>query len=624
MYSFIKKIIQLFFFFLLVFAANRLFFLSFNASQHLPNFNFLEILKLAYKPLPLDISTACYLIALPLVVGLILVHVRWKWDIIFRKYYLLIILIVINFISAIDVVVYREMGVKIHFKLFSHAQHPSEVFKSVALFYWIIGISFIILLTYFQFIVAKKIVHQNTNETQQMSALKKVGYSFLILLVGAFLIVIGLRGGFQQIPINESEVYFSKNNFLNETAVNPSWRIIHSYLENKKNGNTNPYIFLANAEAKQNVEQLFQIKKDTTVAVLKNNKPNICFIILESWSADMIECLGGVKNVAPNFEQLKNEGILFSNCYASGTLSDQGIPAVLSAYPAQPTTSIIANEEKYPKMHCINKNLKQIGYHTSFYFGGQLIYGNIKSYLYYNNFDVIKEQKDFVNLPSGALGIHDSLMLNTWINELNHTPSPFFSGLFTVSTHSPFDAPMQNKFQQFNDLNNYANSIHYADKCLKDFFEKAKKTKWYANTLFVLVSDHSHDSPMNWDFFNAHHFHIPLLFLGGAIKDEYQGKTFNQVCSQNDIVATVLHQINISSKDFNWSKNILNPYTNHFAYFSFTEGGGFVTDSSQFSYNKISNKVFFQSVSIHQNTQKIQQKNMQSYLQILFDEYLSF
>ncbi|MEN9521845.1 MAG: hypothetical protein RL065_222 [Bacteroidota bacterium] len=625
MFNFIKKTISLFFIFFVAFACNRFLFLVFNSSLHLQNYKIFDIVKLLYKPLPLDISTACYAIVLPFVVGLSIHYLQPKWLSNFQRFYLLIILVIINILSAVDVVVYREMGVKIHFKLFSHVSHPTEIFKSVAISYWIIGVAVIIFLTWFQFYFAKKILFDNKNEKASIgptSIINTIFKSVGVFLVGVFLIVIGIRGGLQQIPINESEVYFTTNNFINETAVNPCWRLVHSYIENKKNGNKNPYVFLEKSEAKKIVNDLFQVKKDTSISILNNPQPNICFIILESWSADMIECLGGLKGVTPHFEQLKNEGVLFSNCYASGTLSDQGIPAVLSAYPAQPITSIIANEEKYPKMHCINKSLKNLGYHSSFYFGGQLIYGNIKSYLYYNNFDEIKEQKDFSNLPSGALGIHDSLMLDEWYQHLNKVPNPFFSTIFTVSTHSPFDAPMQNKFKKYGALNDYSNSVYYADNCLNDFFNKAKKTNWYKNTLFVLISDHSHDSPFNWNFYDAKHFHIPLLILGGAIKNEYHGKNFNQVCSQNDVVSTILHQVKLPATDYNWSKNLFNPYTQHFAYYSFTEGGGFVSDSSQFSYNKSSNSSFFESKNKIDST--LMQKNMQAYLQTLFEEYLSF
>ncbi|MEY2830368.1 MAG: hypothetical protein RIQ33_2226, partial [Bacteroidota bacterium] len=618
MLKFFQKICVLFFLLLFIFIINRLFFILINV-VHFSKIELNEIFQLLYKPLPLDISTASYCITLPFLIGTIGLHFNKNWNANFYKVYFFSILLILNCITAIDIITYREMGVKIHFKLFSHLQHPVEVIQSVALLYWIIGLTAISGVTLIYFYFFKNII----NKIEKPDFANDIKLHFLTLLIAflfsSFLIVIGIRGGLQPIPINESEVYFSKNNFINAAAVNPSWRILHSYFENRKIGDKNTYQFLSNDDATKQVSNLFQVKKDTTISFLKVNRPNICFIILESWSADMIQSYGGIQGITPNFDKLKSEGLSFTKCYASGTLSDQGIPAVLSAYPAQPITSIIANEEKYPSMHCINTDLKNVGYHTSFYFGGQLIYGNIKSYLYYHNFDVIKEQKNYPNYPSGALGINDSIMLNTWLNELNTYQQPFFSGIFTLSTHAPFDAPMQNKFKQFSSLNAYTNSVHYADKCLMNFFTKAKKTKWYANTLFVLISDHSHESPMNQDYYSAAQFHIPLLFIGGAIKNEFVGKQIVNTCSQNDIVATILAQLNLPKKHYNWSKNLMNPYTKHFAYYSFTEGGAFVNDATQYNFNKLSNLEYYQSNNTNNLNKYEAKKNMQSFLQKLMD-----
>ncbi len=569
--------------------------------------------------MPLDFSTACYLTALPFLIGLIAQFFQLEKISKFIFWLIFVELFLVNFLSAIDVVVYREMAVKINFKLFSHLQHPTEVMRSAGLKYWFEGTFLILFFTFSEFYVIKMIIGEWIFKIE-FSLLQKSISSILILLIGAFLLIVGIRGGLQPVPINESEVYFSKDNFLNEVAVNPSWALIHSYIENKKILEGNPYQQMNDAEAKQIVSDLFQCEKDSTISILNISKPNVVFIILESWSADMIESLGGMKNIAPHFEEFCKDGILFKNCYASGTLSDQGIPAVLSAYPAQPITSIIANPEKYPKMHCINQDFKKHGYNTSFYFGGQLIYGNIKSYLYYFGFDEIKEQKDFADFPSGKLGIHDSVMLQTWLQHINHFPTPFFTSLFTVSTHSPFDAPMPEVIKEGDYLKPYLNSIHYSDKCLADFFAAAKKLNWYKNTLFVLVSDHSHDSPLNLNEEHAaKHCHIPLLFCGGAIKDEWRGKMISKTCSQNDIVATVLHQLNWQSQQFNWSKNLFNPYTKDFAYYSFTEGGGFITDSSEGRWEKTLNQIVGKG-----NQQNENAKKAKAYLQTLMNEYLSF
>ncbi len=621
---FINKIIQFFISILLVFAINRFLFLIFN-SVHLQQFTFANVLQLLYKPLPLDFSTACYLTTLPFLIGLIAQFFQFEkiakiifWLIFFE-------LFLVNFLSAIDVVVYREMAVKINFKLFSHLQHPTEVIRSAGLKYWLQGTLMVLFFTFFEFYFIKKIIGKWVFKIE-FSILQKSISSIFILLIGAFLLIVGIRGGLQPVPINESEVYFSKNNFFNEVAVNPSWALIHSYIENKKILEGNPYKQFSDMEAKKNVDDLFFTGcHDTTIFVLRDNKlmhPNIVIIILESWSADVIESFGGMKNIAPHFDELCKEGIVFKNCYASGTLSDQGIPAVLSAYPAQPITSIIANPEKYPKLHCITQPLKENGYYTSFYFGGQLIYGNIKSYLYYFGFDEIKEQKDFPDFPSGKLGIHDSLMLQTWLQNINHFPTPFFTSLFTVSTHSPFDAPMPEVIKEGDYLKPYLNSIHYSDKCLADFFAAAKKTNWYKNTLFVLVSDHSHDSPLNInDEHAAKHCHIPLLFCGGAISDKWKGKVITKTCSQNDIVQTILHQTSIRNINypFHWSKNLFNPYTKDFAYYSFTEGGGFITDSSEGRWEKPLNQIIGKG-----NQQNENAKKAKAYLQTLMNEYLSF
>ena len=589
-------------------------------AAHLQSFDFAEILKLLYKPLPLDVSTACYLIAIPFLFNIIFFTANYSSQKLFNSY-LFVSLFLVNFLSAIDVVIYREMGVKIHFKLFSHLQHPAEVLQTVQLKYWLIGLLLIFVFTFFHFKLLKKIIGQ-WNEKSALHFLKRFLFSVFILLSGAFLLIVGIRGGLQPIPINESEVYFSKNNFLNEAAVNPSWALLHSYIENKKVLSENPYRQMSDAEAKKIVADLFKTEKDSTVSILQNVAPNVVFIIMESWSADVIESLNGLKNITPNFEKLIGQGVLFKNCYASGTLSDQGIPSVLSAYPAQPVTSIIANPEKYPRMNCINQNFKKHGYNTSFYFGGQLIYGNIKSYLYYFDFDEIKEQKDFSGLPSGRLGIHDSLMLQIWLQDLNKKKQPFFSTLFTLSTHPPYDEPMPTVITEGGNLQPYLNSIHYTDRSFARFFEAAKKTEWFKNTLFVMVSDHSHDSPLNFgEEHAAKHCHIPLLFFGEAIKPEWRGKVIEKTCSQNDVVATVLHQLNWSSKEFNWSKNVLNPYTKDFAYYSFTEGGGFVTNTAEARWEKIPNTIIAKGDSTLKSKNE---KNAKAYLQTLMNEYLSF
>jgi phosphoglycerol transferase MdoB-like AlkP superfamily enzyme len=316
-------------------------------------------------------------------------------------------------------------------------------------------------------------------------------------------------------------------------------------------------------------------------------RPNVCIVILESWSADLIESLGGYSGVTPNFEKLISEGYLFTHIKPAGHVSDQGVPAVLSGYPALPIGSAINQPERQVDLANINNQFSAAGYYSSFFFGGQLIYGNIKTYIFRNGFNRVTEQQDLPSsIPSGKLGIHDSIMLSVWHDSLNAYKQPFFSSLFTQSTHAPFDAPQAKVITWGDGYVPYLNSAVYADRQLGAFFEAAKKEPWYDNTIFILVADHSHGTPKDYSYDSPEFYHIPLLIYGGALKEEFRGVKNDRLASQTDIASTLLHQLGYSSAPYRWSKNLMNPYSQQFAFYTFDEGFGFVDTSGTIIWNK--------------------------------------
>jgi phosphoglycerol transferase MdoB-like AlkP superfamily enzyme len=184
------------------------------------------------------------------------------------------------------------------------------------------------------------------------------------------------------------------------------------------------------------------------------------------------------------------------------------------------------------------------------------------------------------------MGIHDSLMLNIWFDSLNTMKAPFFSCFYTLSSHAPFDAPSPQTINWGGREMKYLNGVAYSDRQLGIFFEKAKQQPWYDSTLFVLVADHSHTTPKNYPFGTPAFNHIPLLFCGGALKENYRGAKDNNLGSQVDIVATVLHQIGLPSTEFVWSKDLMNTYTQRFAFYTFPDAFAFCDTSGAtvFSY----------------------------------------
>jgi len=299
--------------------------------------------------------------------------------------------------------------------------------------------------------------------------------------------------------------------------------------------------------------------------------------------------------------------------------------AVFGGFPSTPITAITHNLDKIIKLPSLTKELEKEGYSTSFYFGGELMYGGINSFISVNGFDVIKEISDFSDdLPRGKLGIHDEFILSEQIIDLKNEKQPFFSALFTVSTHSPYDQPMDDVISWADDdnQNGYLNSAYYTDKCLGEYFEKARKQPWYSNTLFIILADHSHNTYNNWPVYSKEYRKIPLLFYGDVIKDEYRGGKVDRIGSQTDIAITLLSQLDIATNDFFWSRNLLNPTIPEFAFFETGEGLGWVSPRGYFVYNNTIDN--YQEMQIEPQLKDSIVMDGKSYLQELFRQFMEY
>ncbi|OFX44951.1 MAG: hypothetical protein A2046_09595 [Bacteroidetes bacterium GWA2_30_7] len=620
----VKFILRYFFgiylFWMLFSFLNRLVFILFNINQFY-NVDFLEIVKSFWFALPLDHAIACYLLVLPFLFIFTFSLFRYKVFLKITNWITYLFIFIISLITSAELGIYDEWKVKLNYKAISYIQHPDEVINSAKGYILFFGVLLLIFQTGIGIFLLNKILKFKDENLK-----KNYRFSIYFFLITPVFIFLGMRGGWQPIPINQSEVYFSKHNIVNLATVNSTYNLMHSIEQNRGFLTSNPFKYFDDKEVKNLIDKLHYVEKDTTELFLNESikKPNLVFIILESWSADMLKCCGGYDSVSPCFDKLAKDGILFDNVISSGTVSDQGMAAILSGYPAQPTVSIIKQESKYDDLPCFAHNFQKDGYYTSFYFGGQLNYGNIKGFIYYNNFDKIIEQYDFdSSIPRGRLGVHDEFVFDRLINDLNSFKQPFLNIYFTLSTHSPFDFPMKYKFSWGGELNGYVNSVAYTDSCIGVFFEKAKKTEWYKNTVFVLMSDHSHGNPKLRPFHASSYRRIPLLFTGEPIKEAYKGKVIHKIFAQTDVTATLLAQFGYNFSEFHWSKNMMNPYTKEFAYYSFDNGVGWAVKDNNFAYDHDLNLFYDDSFVPSANKDSLI-KDGKAYLQALFKEYSEF
>lgn len=605
-------------FWLVFFAFGRLVFLIFYSEDVFKNADtFTEVLASFIYGFKLDLATTCYFMLFPFLLHLVLIFYSPKWISKLNQAYHAILIVIYSLLIVGEIGIYAEWRSKLNFKAILYLKNPSEVIGSAQNSQIIILSLIAIAMSVLGIWVYSRFFHSKLIRLQT-----PVSFGLVFFIIMPPLLVLGARGGVQEIPINQSQSFYSKHSILNAAATNTVFNLFISFIENQKHLNNNPFKSMNEVKANSILNQIYKTPKDSCIHILTKERPNIVLVILESWSSDLIDIPEGKKEVAPEFKKLIKNGVYFNNCYSTGFRSEQGMASIFGGFPAHPISSITVQPDKYLKLPSIIKDLNNEGYFTSFSFGGQLIYGNIKSYILYNEFDLVKEIYDFdENIPQGKLGIHDEYMFDELVKDMNVANEPFLSALFTMSSHSPYDQPkIPSEIKWGDNEQQYLNASHYTDKCIGEFIRNARKQDWYDNTLFIFVSDHSHNSYKNNKYRSHEYQKIPMLFYGNVIDSAYRGKKVEQLGIQTNLAATLLCQLGMNTENYHWSVNMLNPYAPEFAYTSYEEGFNWVRPVGVINYEQRFNRYHFNTVPEHM-TDSISDEG-KAFMQVLFQEYI--
>ncbi len=576
----IRYFVVLYVYWVCIFLLDKILFLfyHFNTTN---NYSFKEVFNIFYHGLPMDMSAAGYLMLLPAII----IALPFK-GIIVKKimgYYLALMLFIISFVMIADLEVYKWWGYRIDYSALVYLKTPWMILSSLKTVNLIILILASCILLFFFYKIYKNTVAPLIDDFEYKS-----WYS-LTLLVFFSLIFIPIRGGFDVAPMNIGNAYFHSDPFINHASVNVLWNLGFSLTDKNQTEN---YNYFSENELQNKIEQLQSPSHNDSIKYLKNDQPNIVFIVLESFTSKLIEPLGGVKGVTPNINNLVNEGILFNNFYANNSRSDKGMVSIFSGYPSLPGITVTNYHKKNEKISAVPRCLKGLGYETAFYYGGDIDFANLRAYLINAGFDKLVIKDDFPKTSyNSKWGVHDHVMFDTLFDQINKAKTPFLYTLFTLSSHEPFDVPMKPVFKGNTALQKFKNTVYYTDSCLGHFIEKARNTNWWDNTLFVLVADHGSRLPGNDpSCFPAKH-KIPMLWLGGALK--VKDTVISKYGSQVDIPVTLLNQLGQESRDFAFGKNLLNPHSPSYAFYFCDKGVGFVNDSSTVAFNSKINKVVY-------------------------------
>ncbi|WP_169736068.1 LTA synthase family protein [Crocinitomix catalasitica] len=525
-----------------------------------------EIFRIPFVGLRLDFSAIAYLMALPFLLSAVGVFAKGGFLNVLNKIkdvYLWIIFIAMALIMAGEIVTYIEWKTKLSSKIFLHFATPSEIFRTASGSYTGWFIFYFILQMVFTYLMYVRLFKGIKIRPILLSLKKKIIYGLIYLLGFSFLFIICLRGGLQQIPISTTDAYFSNKQIVNDVTVNPEWNFIRTCFMYFKDDIGEYYQVVPEQTAELVMNEMYESSAVDSIKIFNKSTPNIILVTFEGWSAQLIEPLGGLEGITPNFNALCEEGLLFTEIYATSGTSETGHSSLMSGYPTMAGISISTESARARKLPSINKSLKSKGYNSFYAFGGSLSYGNIGGYLRDIEFDQLIDENDLDIEPKGKLGIHDEAMFAYFYDEIEKAKAPYFYGLFTQSTHAPYDM-VADPVEGY-ESDGYVTSMRYADDHLNKFVEKIRALPDFENTIVVFISDHGRTNLMNADTYDEDYFHIPLLIWGGALKDAYKGAKIDKVGSQADLAKTLLHQLDYNTDAFHWSKDLLNPSSKEWA-----------------------------------------------------------
>lgn len=553
----LRYLISLLVYYVIVFGLAKVGFMLYNHAS--APFTALDMVDVWWAGLAMDASTAGYLLILPWLLVLIAV---WKSRLALNRLlrpYFIIVGFALTLILAADIVLYEYWQYKLDASVLNYLNLNNGAAESVSL--WFLAACLLALVLFTALLAFPAI--RLTPRTLKMTGSRPAA-TVLLLVIGGLMFLM-IRGGVQESTMNVGRAYYSDRLFLNHSAVNPAFSLMSSISKIKKFDEQFRYATPEECDAA--FEGLYPTDtEDVTDSLLRTDHPQLIMIQLESYGAQFVEELGGRKNVSPEISRLIKEGVLFENVYANSYRTDRGTVSAFSGHLSYPTASLMKIPAKMNRLPSIAHALADEGYATDYTYGGDINIMGKKGYLVSAGFQQLTSSKDFsvAEVNESKWGANDSLVFHRVLETIAKRPAEgrWFTGFQTIDSHEPFEVP----YHRLPDK--VENAFAWTDHCLGQFIDGLKKLPAWDNLLIVVYADHGIMYDQTYE--DPEFFHIPMLWLGGALKEP---RRISTLMNQSDMAATILGQMGVSHKQFMWSRNIFSKnYTYPFAYSSYPSG----------------------------------------------------
>lgn len=600
-----------------------------SATQPVDNI-FTELPAVIWHGLPLDLSMAGYLSVIP---GFLSIAVVWlKRDLVkpIMNIYFIIASLFITCSFLLNASLYPYWKYPLDSTpLFYFFTSPADAIASVSIWQVILSIVILIVLT----IGVWFTLRMRGEKRQQYS---RYGYGYgglgsgkrnrfddfdrhrgrtsIILLLLTGLLFLPIRGGITVSTMNTGQAYYSQNAYLNHSAVNPLFSLLESITHQEDFASQ--YRFMKDKEADKIFATMTSTSDENTYPLLneatfKKGTPDILIVIMESFASDIMPSMGSYKDVAVCLDSIAQQSILFTRFYANSFRTDRGMVSILSGYPAQPTTSIMRYPRKTSQLPSIARNLaKYKNYKTTYYYGGDADFCNMRSYLVSQGYQHIISDANFpIEDKLSKWGVPDHILAARMMKDIKaqqNEKRPMLRILQTSSSHEPFEVP----YHRLKDKR--LNAFAYTDSVMGAIVREYRKLPRWKNTLIVFVPDHVGGYKENLNDHDRSRYQIPLILAGGAISRPMK---VGIIGSQHDIAATLLGQLGVEHREFTFSKNMMSDATPKFAFFAVNDAFGIVSEENSLIYDNRAKRIVYDK-----GEKSFNLKRGQAYLQKLYDD----
>lgn len=600
-----------------------------SATQPVDNI-FTELPAVIWHGLPLDLSMAGYLSVIP---GFLSIAVVWlKRDLVkpIMNIYFIIASLFITCSFLLNASLYPYWKYPLDSTpLFYFFTSPADAIASVSIWQVILSIVILMVLT-----IGVWFTLRMRGEKRQQYSRYAYGYggfgsgkrnrfddfdrhrgrTSIILLLLTGLLFLPIRGGITVSTMNTGQAYYSQNAYLNHSAVNPLFSLLESITHQEDFASQ--YRFMKDKEADKIFATMTSTSDENTYPLLneatfKKGTPDILIVIMESFASDIMPSMGSYKDVAVCLDSIAQQSILFTRFYANSFRTDRGMVSILSGYPAQPTTSIMRYPRKTSQLPSIARNLaKYKNYKTTYYYGGDADFCNMRSYLVSQGYQHIISDANFpIEDKLSKWGVPDHILAAKMMEDIKaqqNEKRPMLRILQTSSSHEPFEVP----YHRLKDKR--LNAFAYTDSVMGAIVREYRKLPRWKNTLIVFVPDHVGGYKENLNDHDRSRYQIPLILAGGAISRPMK---VGIIGSQHDIAATLLGQLGVEHREFTFSKNMMSDATPKFAFFAVNDAFGIISEENSLIYDNRAKRIVYDKGEKGFNL-----KRGQAYLQKLYDD----